>query len=262
MTQCYMITRPRAEGIRESIQEVKILQFMLDNDVHKFIVGKEIGTMGYRHWQIRIKIRNLTDEEKKDYSFLKAGFGSSANIAECSDTWEYESKDGNYWDEGDFILSRIERLYTRLGTPNDEWQAQYLNLIETQNVRTVDVAYDPKGNRGKSWLINHLVETGRAYYIPPSMATVEKVVQSVASYYLDNPWRDYVVIDIPRGYEWSIKLCVAIEQIKDGLVTDTRYKMRCINIRGVKVIVCTNNEIPQKVYSSLSKDRWRVSTLS
>lgn len=252
-----MITRKRSET-RESIQECKILQFMIDNDIHKFIVAKEIGMKGYRHWQIRLKMRNLNAEEKKDFSFFKANFGESIHVEECSDTWHYEKKDGQYWDEGDFDLDRLERLKTRYGTPNTEWQQAYLNLIRTQDVRQIDVAYDPDGNRGKSWLINHLFETGQAHYIPPYATSIEKMVQTTASLYLEE-WKPYLVIDIPRAYKWSEQIYTAIESIKDGIIMDMRYSARPINIRGVKVVIMCNSE--PKV-SKLSKDRWRISTLS
>lgn len=252
-----MITRDRNPS-RESVQLCKMLQFMIDNDVHKFIIGMETGLKGYKHWQVRIKIRNLTEEEKKDYSFLKANFGQGAHIEPCSDTWEYERKDGIYYDEGDFNLERIERLKTRFGTPNDLWQAQYLKLIETQDVRQIDVAYDPQGNKGKSWLINHLFETGKAHYIPPYATSIEKMVQTTASLYLQE-WRPYLVIDIPRAFNWSNQIYTAIESIKDGIVMDMRYSARPINIRGVKVVI-TCNDAPK--VNKLSADRWRISTLS
>lgn len=257
MSECYMITRPRNPE-RESIQLCKMLQFMIDEDVHKFIIGCETGLKGYQHWQVRIKIRNLKADEKKDFVFLKANFGESAHIEPCSDTWEYERKDGIYYDEGDFNLDRLERLRTRFGVPNDIWQAQYLKLISTQDVRQIDVAYDPQGNKGKSWLINHLFETGQGHYIPPYATSIEKMVQTAASLYLQE-WRPYLIIDIPRAYKWSEQIYTAIESIKDGIIMDMRYTARPINIRGVKVVIMCNTE--PKV-SKLSADRWRISTLS
>lgn len=258
MAECYMITRPRNVA-RESVQEVKILQFMLDNDVHKFIVAKETGLKGYEHWQIRIKIRNLTTEEKAEWIFFKKAFGKDAHIEACSDTWQYERKDGQYWDEGDFLLSRIERLKCRLLPPNDVWQKQYLKLVETQDVRQIDVAYDPNGNKGKSWLMNHLYETGKAHYIPPYCTSIEKMVQTTASLYIKQGWKDYLLIDIPRSYKWSEQIYVAIESIKDGLIMEGRYEAQPINIRGVKIIIMCNDA--PKV-GKLSADRWRISTLS
>lgn len=269
MSECYMITRPRNRA-RESVQLVKMLQFMIDEDVHKFIIGTETGIKGYEHWQVRIKIRNLTDEEKKDYQFLKAHFGESAHIELCSDTWNYERKDGMYYDEGDFNLARIGRIQTRLGDLK-EWQTDYLELVKTQNDRQIDVAYDPKGNNGKSWLVSALFERGLAHYVPPYCTTIERMVQTIASLYIKQGWRDYVLIDIPRSYEWSHEICTAIESIKDGIIMETRYEAQPINIRGVKIIVMCNEEPPKYKYvgkgkkkvlkPTLSEDRWRIATI-
>lgn len=268
MAECYMITRPRNKE-RESVQEVKILQFMLDNDVHKFIVAKETGLNGYEHWQIRIKIRNLEPDEKKEFKFFKEGFGQSCHVEECSETWEYEKKDGDYWDEGDFNLSRIERLMCRKGELK-KWQKDYLKLVRTQDVRTIDVCYDINGNNGKSWLSNHLVETGQAHYVPPYCTTIERMVQTVATLYLKE-WRDILVIDIPRSYTWSAEICTAIESIKDGNIMETRFHPVPINVRGIKIIVMCNDEPPKYKWvgrgknkvkkPTLSEDRWRISTL-
>lgn len=252
-----MITRSRNPK-RESIQLVKMLQFMIDEDVHRFIIGTETGLKGYQHWQVRIKIRNLTEDEKKDYKFLKTNFGESAHIELCSDTWHYERKDGIYYDEGDFNLARIGRLQTRMGDYL-QWQETYLKLVSTQNDRQIDVAYDPQGNKGKSWLVSALFERGQAHYVPPYCTSIEKIVQTIASLYLKQGWRDYIIIDIPRAYKWSEQIYTAIESIKDGVIMETRYEAQPINIKGVKIIIMCNDA--PKV-NKLSADRWRISTLS
>lgn len=269
MSETYMITRPRSDT-RESCQEVKILQFMIDNDVHKFIVAKETGLNGYKHWQIRIKIRNLTEDEKKDFRFFKDNFGEACHVEACSDTWTYEKKDGNYWDEGDFNLSRIERLYCRKGELYP-WQKAYLDLVKTQDVRQIDVCYDERGNHGKTFLATHLCETGQAHYVPPYCTTIERIVQTVATLYI-NEWRNFLIIDIPRSYSWSPEICTAIESIKDGQIMETRFHPDPINIRGVKIIIMCNDEPPKYKYvgrgknkvkkPTLSEDRWRISTLT
>jgi len=69
------------------------------------------------------------------------------------------------------------------------------------------------------------------------------------------PPRRYVVIDIPRTWKWSKDLYCAIETIKDGLIVDPRYSARPINIRGVKVLVLSND---RPSLDKLSVDRWVV----
>lgn len=109
---------------------------------------------------------------------------------------------------------------------------------------------DTKGNVGKSWLCGALYERGLACIVPPTIDTVTKMMQWVASGYRGEP---YIVIDIPRSWKWSKELYTAVESIKDGLVYDTRYSAKMRNIRGVKVL-CLTNETPK--LDKLSVDRW------
>ncbi len=270
MTKCYMITAPRDEGM----YALKIWQYINSHDVHKWIIGAEVGRNGYKHWQIRIKTSDpdffgfeereepyITANWKIEYRKVKIGTGWAniniprAHIEECSDDWDYETKEGKYlasWD-----TPEVRRL--RFGKPR--WhQEAIINRLESTNDREVMVWYDPTGNSGKSWLVGHLYETGQAYYLPPTMTSVQSMLQMMASLAIQDredgrPPRRYVVIDIPRTWKWSKELYCAIETIKDGLIVDPRYSARPINIRGVKVLVLTN-ERPS--LDKLSVDRWVV----
>lgn len=134
-------------------------------------------------------------------------------------------------------------------------QKQALEALQATNDREVMVWYDKNGNVGKSWFTGALWERGLAYVVPPTVDTVKGMMQYVASSYIDQGWRPFVVIDIPRSWKWSEQLYTAIESIKDGLVYDTRYNSRMINIRGVKVLVMCNT-LPK--LDKLSQDRWRI----
>ncbi|ADB24797.1 putative replicase protein [Chimpanzee associated porprismacovirus 1] len=133
-----------------------------------------------------------------------------------------------------------------------------LEALQRTNDREIVVWYDQDGNMGKSWLCGHLYETGKAYYIPPYISTIQSMIQTVASLVLQDreagyPPRPLIVIDIPRSWKWSTELYTAIEAIKDGLIMDPRYGARPVNIHGTKVIVLTNTK-PK--LDKLSEDRW------
>lgn len=232
-----MITKPRNKD-RESIEEVKILQWILKRDVHKWIVAKERGTFGYDHWQIRVQC-NLTFDE------MKQEWGENAHIEEASDNYEYERKESN------FICSEdnAARLSGRFGElrPN---QRAILDRVDMQNDRQITVCCDHKGNNGKSWLCRYLYENGRAFYVPPTIKSAQGIIQHIASGYRGE---EYVIIDIPRSTKWNTDLYVCMETIKDGLVYDTRYSARTRNIYGVKVLVMCNTK-PN--VAKLSADRW------
>jgi len=263
----YMITMPR-EGYGSVC---KILQYIWKNDIKKWIIGAEEGRGGYKHWQIRMEARDdffYFEEVKIPYidrrgivqctkDKVKAGWIAQeipeAHVEECSDTWDYETKEGRFiasWDTPEVRKLRFGKM---------RWHQECaVHLVELTNDREVVVWYDPNGNSGKSWLCGHLYETGKAYYLPPTLTSVQSMLQTMASLAWEDrkagrPPRRYVIIDLPRSWKWSKELYCAIETIKDGLIMDPRYSARPIDIRGVKVLVLTNEE-PK--LDHLSSDRW------
>lgn len=242
MSTNYMITLPRT---RESIQAVWLLQWMIDNDIHKWIIAKETGTDGYKHWQIRVQARYTWEEMKKK-------FGSEAHIEEASDTWTYERKEGEYWSSTD-TPGALEQRYAELRP----WQKRILEISEKSTDREIVVCHDPAGNHGKSFLIAYLWERGLAHCVQ-GQNNAKGIVQDCASEFISNGFRPIVVIDIPWTWKWTKDLYVAIERIKDGLIKDTRYGSRTINIHGVQVLVMCNQKPNMKL---LAPDRWKLLTI-
>lgn len=248
MSQDFMGTIQRFRG--DKAQWKRLIE---KYDIHKWVIGIEKGKDGLKHLQVRIRMRDGKDNHGRNaFEVLKYYF-PQGHFEPCSNTWHYEKKDGRYWTSDDTIEVRKQRF----GKPRG-WQKTCIEALGTQNDRQIDVMYDPIGNMGKSWLVGHLFETGKAHYIPPYATTIEKMVQTTASLYMDQ-YRPFLFIDIPRNYKWSEQVYTAIESIKDGLVMDMRYSARPINIRGVKVVV-TCNTLPK--LDKLSADRWRIAQLS
>ncbi|UUF87239.1 rep protein [Human associated porprismacovirus 1] len=203
MSQMYMLTIPRDKVSKRE------LRIMLDkNDCHKWIIGKEEGKNGYKHWQIRLDTSN-----KQFFEWCKIHIPTASIRKAEVPKWDYEAKEGQYWKSSD----RVDNLIQRFGEfrPN---QKRAIQALRATNDREVLVWYDEGGNVGKSWFTGALWERGQAYVTPATVSTVQAMVQFVASLYC------------------------AIESIKDGLVYDSRYQGRMVNIRGVKVIVMTNNK--------------------
>nr|QDM14451.1 replication-associated protein [Porcine associated porprismacovirus]QDM14453.1 replication-associated protein [Porcine associated porprismacovirus] len=241
--QTYMMTIPRTVSKRA-------LRIMIDaNDCKKWIIGKEKGKNGYEHWQVRIETSNDSFFEWMQEHIPTAHIEKSDNgVDEC----DYEAKEGQFIRYSD----RVPVLIQRYGAfrPN---QKRALQALQATNDRQVVVWYDETGNVGKSWFTGALWERGLAYVTPPTIDTVKGLIQWVASCYMDGGFRPYVIIDVPRSWKWSEQLYSAIESIKDGLIYDTRYHSRMINIRGVKVLVMTNT-MPK--LDKLSQDRWCICT--
>lgn len=216
------------------------VKFFEKNDVHKWQIGLERGKNGLEHFQIR-----FTMGTKDDFIKIKNHF-DKAHI-EWADNWSnYETKDGHYITSED----NNEKLKIRYGSPNFA-QTYILARIGEQNDRQVLVWYDPKGNSGKSWLCNYLFETRKGFYVPPNLNS-KTMIQHVADGYRQEP---IIVIDIPRTAKWTNDLYIAVEMIKDGLVTETRYHSSIRSVRGAKVLVLTNSK-PK--LDKFSQDRWVI----
>lgn len=246
----WMMTIPR-----EGCSRNKLFQFMEDYDIHKWIIGREEGKSGYKHWQVRFSTSQFDRDEVNDKNELISGIErikdwfKQAHIEKASDTWNYETKSGNYFrdDDNDLILRQ------RFGKLRDN-QQKVLETVYGTNDRQIVTWVTEEGNVGKSWLCGALWERRIAHTVQPQN-TAKGLIQDVASEVLSNGKRDIIIIDIPRTWKWTEELYCAIETIKDGLIKDTRYGSRTVNIRGTKLLVLCNAE-PK--LGKLSRDRWVI----
>lgn len=77
-----------------------------DLDVHKWVIGFEIGKDGYRHLQCRLRVSKGKEEA---FETVKS-YLPLAHIEECSDTWDYERKGGRYLTSWDTVEIRRVRF--------------------------------------------------------------------------------------------------------------------------------------------------------
>lgn len=213
-------------------------------DIHKWIIARETGRGGYKHWQVRFQTSQFDSDE--GWQELKEWF-KKGHFEKASDTWEYERKEGNYLTSDD----NDEKLKQRYG-PLRQNQQTVLHAVKNSGDREIVLWLDRRGCSGKSWLCGALYERGMAFYCPPYLGDVKGIVQFVASGYRGE---GIIVIDLPRDIKWNTTLYAGVEAIKDGLVADARYSARTRNIRGVKVLVLANT-VPK--LDRLSSDRWVI----
>lgn len=261
MSLDYMLTIPNPDGNRDLMY--KFIFWAMSMDSHKWVVGKEVGRGGYQHLQARIRIREEEPDLEKDKndSAAKATFRMikerwpTAHIKECSDTWEYERKGGDFICSEDYNeydkCWRKDELNVRFGKERPE-QTEWTNLVEQSDIREIVVLFDENGCVGKTWWSQHWWEVGRAHILTP-VGNPKTLIQDVASKFKMQGWRPWLIIDIPKAWDWTDELYFVLEKCKDGLVSDTRYKSNDISIRGVKVVVCCN-KLPK--VRKMSKDRW------
>lgn len=227
--------------VPQTVPKKAIKCMIAHNDVKRWVIAKETGHGGYKHWQIRLETSN-----PDFFAYVKKNI-PSAHVEEARDVWEYERKEGHFWTSED--TNEIRKV--RFGTPNDRQRA-ILRMVGTQNDRQIDVWYDPRGNNGKTWLSIHLWEQGRALVVPRASCTAHELSAFVCSAYKGE---EFIIIDIPRASKPNVALYEAMEEIKDGLVFDHRYHGQCRNVRGAKIIVFTNTKLNTEM---LSPDRWRL----
>lgn len=236
MSQIWMFTAPM-----EKVHKRELKAIIDANDCKKWQIGMEVGKNGYRHYQGRLVSSN-------DDFFDRVTARIPTIHLEKGDHWcNYEGKEGHYWTSDD----TVEIRKVRFGTPNEDQKAVIKSLMQ-QSDREIDVWYDPRGNAGKSWLVNHLWEKHQAHYIAPYFKSVQAMVQDCASKQMADR-RPIIVIDIPRSWKWSEELYTGLETIKDGLIDDPRYSAKTVNIRGTKILVLTNTKAK---LDKLSIDRW------
>lgn len=263
MTKWYMMTLPRSDKeAREIGQLWDLMHFMIKYDVHKWIIAKETGNNGYKHWQVRLYTSIPGFPPRKGESVQLNANGvrerslkehwPMAHIEESSGETMYERKEGEFYTSED----TLEILKTRFGELR-EWQKEAVEIIMGQNDREVDIFYDPDGKSGKSFLVNHLYETGKALYINPFNCNITKVQQDICSAFEKRRY-DIICIDIPRTQKWTADHYIVLEALKDGLVADPRYNYTNMNIRGAKIAVFCNTKPNQK---NLTDDRMRVHEL-
>lgn len=239
--QPFMFTMPQIHGWK------RMLKIMLQKfDIHDYVFGLERGKSGYRHIQGRV---HVSGDPNDFFTWCQNNIGMHIEKCQPIEVTNYERKEGHFWASRD--TNQIRSV--RFGEPN-EVQRRVLRALKETNDRELCVWLDTRGAVGKSWLCSWLFETGRAHYVIPYASSVSSMVQDVASAYLAE-WRPIVVVDIPRSWKWTVALLVALESIKDGLIKDPRYNSRSINIRGVKVLILTNQK-PK--LDALSDDRWKL----
>lgn len=222
-------------------------------DCHKWVICHEVGENGYKHTHVGFSLSDgALGPKERVFEFFRV-YTPMAHVEFIEKEKRYNKYHEYCKKDGFFICSEDtpEIFAVRQGQMRD-YQKAMVEMVSSQNVRQIDVWVDPKGNHGKSWLCNHLVERRKAFWCPPYMGSVKDLSQWIASGYNGE---GMIIIDIPRSWKWTEDIYAGIEAIKDGLVFDTRYEHHVRNIRGVKLLILCNKAPNEK---ELSYDRWRT----
>jgi len=217
-----------------------------------------------QHWQCRFsykrKIRLVQLIKELGTEFGK----ENAHVEQTEGTDQRDHRKPAYYAyiEDSATLYPDERVYTDkdkgIAEKYDneiEWYPWQKKVIEMPSKdREVIVIYDKLGGTGKSELAKRLRYGSKAVYLP-AMHDAKSMVRAITNLKLDGKLRNTIIIDIPRAVESRDlrQLIIAIESIKNGIISEDRYHFDQVEIPTSKVVLMCNN-LPNP--SWLTPDRW------
>lgn len=225
-----------------SMEDLKA--WLISHHAKEGVIGLEVSpTSGKMHYQCKIHLSR--GETLEGWKALIGPYGH-VEIAVDKSFSGYEEKDGDYIKWPESPIQKFKNLKLRT------WQIDVVETFEKQDDRHILVIVDKQGGNGKSYLSRFMEATGQADVCP----VVSDEYNDYSSYCIEYPAKGYV-FDLPRAT--SIKrrsaMWMGIEQIKNGLLFEKRYKPRKTWIEPPKILVFTNDDIP---WDMLSRDRWEA----
>lgn len=217
----------------------------LSHNNYLFCIGKEVGENGTPHLQGYLEsksavrfdtLRNLCPRAHWE----PAKGNREANVAYCT-------KEGNY------ISSIPMKKPLKLISTLRPWQLAIEEIVKSDpDDRTIHWFWESTGNVGKTSLIKYLLT--KYNYTVFSRATKSADILTVA-----NEDKTCYLFDFARTQEGFCPY-MALEQLKDGLISDSKLKKETRNIvMNSPHIICFANWPPEK--NSLSEDRWNVTEI-
>lgn len=227
---------------RDSIDSL-LIKFRDD----KFVFQEETGEEGTPHLQGYLEFKN-----QRSYNELKTLFhGWHVYILDKPLSGEkYAQKDrtrtGSIW-------TNIMK-FKPFKTINDEdlydWQKKIIEIIkEEPDDRTINWVWEPEGCKGKTALCKYILKNFplSTYSCASKSADILSIADEDKNIYLLNFTRSQ-----ENFAPWS-----ALEQLKDGLISDSKLKKQSRNIiMDSPHIICFANWHPD--VSKLSKDRFNI----
>lgn len=136
-----------------------------------------------------------------------------------------------------------------------EWQKNIVDMCKTEpDDRSIYWYWEPEGNIGKTQLIKHIV-----YYF--KNATYACCSKSADILTLADENINIYLLNFVRTSDNNFAPYTAIEQLKDGLISDSKLKKKTRNIlMNSPHVICFANWPPK--IEALSKDHWKVTNLS
>lgn len=213
----------------------------LGNYIYGFEIGEELTPhlQGYIVLTFKERITSLKKHggglERMHWEKCKGS--QDENLRYCRKQGNYVS---NYWED------------LKLINPDKIWMRQILEIISSPaHERHIYWFWESTGGVGKSSFAKVLCSQHNAIYIDEGKKS--DLINIV--YNIDNiTSKSVIVIDVPRdnGNTVSYK---AIEQIKNGMICNTKYETGMKLFNSPHIIIFAN--MPPETHK-LSADRWKI----
>lgn len=215
----------------------------------EYIFQEETGKQGTKHLQGFVRFKNARYKSALIKEFKGCYFEEARNEEALQ---QYCQKDDtrtgkiykNIIEKQELKIPSYEQLY--------DWQKEIVELCRTEpDDRHIYWYWDEKGNSGKTTLIKYIITHMKAAY---SCAGKSADILTIA----DEKINIYL-LNFVRSQE-GFTPYTALEQLKDGLISDSKLKKtsRSIVMNSPHVIVFAN--WPPDI-NKLSKDRWVIKNL-
>ena len=150
----------------------------------------------------------------------------------------------------DLYQKRKSRIYWEIADLR-VWQQQLEEILKL-SYRRVYWIVGAKGNEGKSWFQDYLL----ADYGYDRAVQLDVCSKPTDIYYIlsHRPLQTTDVFIFNDARSLDDVSYIALEQIKDGRVSSTKYCSQILNFRRPNIVIVFSNRPP--IHSKLSKDRW------
>lgn len=225
--------------------------------------NKEIGESGTPHLQgyieFEFKKRPITIFGIKQIHWEGAKGNLDANLKYCS-------KDCDGINNMTFIHGYKGPTKLKVIKELRPWQQSTIELIDMEfcqdDNRSINWIYDKEGMAGKTQFCKYMTTVEKQLLIITGGGY--KDIACCLNLYMDNKDfdindRTVVFFNVPRDSDDSGMISYkALESLKDGLITSTKYESRTLVFNSPSVWVFSNN-LPET--HKLSADRWKIYTI-
>lgn len=225
-----------------------IKKWLLDN-CKKSFVGYEIcptthrpHLQGFFEFNKKARITEIQNKPIKWSKLIPCDGNEEQNLTYCS-------KDGNLW-----FQHPKPRKPLKLITELRPFQTEIFNIMKQEpDDRTIMWIYDHNGKAGKTQFCKYVVAHLDACYI--TSGKTSDIINLVYNH-LQRTELEIVLLNLPRDQprvDYN-----ALEQIKDGIICNTKYETGTILTNSPHLIIFSN-QLPDTY--KLTQDRWDIRTV-